>query len=287
MFTLKTRVMTAFVLTIALATASFGQQAPTSPPRPDDRIEQSQQSQPAPRAEATPARADNYVESQGFKGKVFEIKYREPAAVARAVSNLSSGFKGAAISYNQDFNTITVRDFPENIAAIEEAIKRLDTPQAAAPDIEFRMHLLIASNAEGATSQFPPDLADVVKQLQATLNYKSYHLITSIVQRVKEGNGLSSGGVALVKPPLVSENADARYTYNINNISLVSSSTGASTIQLRRFSFIVNGNDYHAPLGQASISTELGLRDGEKVVVGTASLRDKGMVLVLTAKVIK
>jgi hypothetical protein len=287
MFTLKTRVMTAFVLTIALATVSFGQQAPTPTPRPDDRIEQSQQSQPAPRAEATPARGDNYVETQGFKGKVFEIKYRDPGAVVRAVNNLGSGFKGASISYNQDFNTITVRDFPENIAAIEEAIKRLDTPEAPSPDIEFRMHLLIASNAEGATSQFPSDLADVVRQLQATLNYKSYHLITSIVQRVKEGYGLNSGGVALVKPPLVSENADARYTYNINNISLTPSASGASTIQLRRFSFIVNGNDYHAPLGQASISTELGLRDGEKVVVGTASLRDKGMVLVLTAKVIK
>ncbi|HET9533452.1 MAG TPA: hypothetical protein VFQ92_24075 [Blastocatellia bacterium] len=271
MFLIKTKAATALILTLALATVTFGQQ-----------------SQPTPRpAEAAPAPVDNTVDTQGFKGKIFEVKHRDPAAIMRAVSNLGSGFKGSTISYNQDFKTITVRDFPENIAAIEEAIKRLDAPQATAPDIEFRMHLLIASNAEGATSQFPSDLGDVIKQLQSTLNYKSYHLLTSIVQRVKEGNGLSGSGVAQVKPPIVGETADARYSYAINFISLAPSSSGASTIQVRRLSFNVNGNEYHAPLGQASLNTELGMRDGEKVVVGTASLRDKAMVLVLTARVIK
>ena len=285
MFLIKTRVMTAFILTAALAVASFGQQPQT--PRPDPASEQGQQSQAATPRPADAAKTDSYVDTQGFKGKVFDVKYRDPAAVARAVNNLGSGFKGAAVSYNQEFRTITVRDFPENIAAIEEAIKRLDTPEPPSPDIEFRMHLLIAANTEGAASQYPSDLGDVVKQLQSTLNYKSYHLVASIVQRVKEGIGVSGSGIAQVKPPLLSEPGDARYSYSINSVSLVPSTAGASTVQIRRLSFNVNGNEYHAPLGTANINTELGLREGEKVVVGTASLRDKGLVLVLTARVIK
>ena len=82
MFTLRARIISAFVLTVALATASFGQQSSSPTPRPSEPSQDGQQSQPAPRAEAPPARSENYVETKGFKGKVFEIKYRDPAAVA-------------------------------------------------------------------------------------------------------------------------------------------------------------------------------------------------------------
>jgi hypothetical protein len=145
------------------------------------------------------------------------------------------------------------------------------------------MHLLIASNAEGATSQFPSDLGDVIKQLQSTLNYKSYHLVSSIVHRAKEGDGMNGRGEAQLRPPLVSQPTDAGYGYELHRISIVPTASGPSSVQIRRLSF----NLHSSSLGQASISSEIGLRDGEKVVVGTASLRDKAMVLVLTARVIK
>jgi hypothetical protein len=38
---------------------------------------------------------------------------------------------------------------------------------------------------------------------------------------------------------------------------------------------------------QARVQTALNLRDGEKVVVGTAALRNRALVIVLTAKLIK
>ena len=72
MFLIKTKAATALILTLALATVTFGQQ-----------------SQPTPRpAEAAPAPVDNTVDTQGFKGKIFEVKHRDPAAIMRAVSNL-------------------------------------------------------------------------------------------------------------------------------------------------------------------------------------------------------
>ena len=40
-------------------------------------------------------------------------------------------------------------------------------------------------------------------------------------------------------------------------------------------------------VGDARINTGLSVRDGEKVVVGTAKLRDKTIILALTAKALK
>src|SRR5688572_20071403 len=138
-----------------------------------------------------------WVDFSGLKGKIFDIKNRDPRELVQILQPLGSGFKGATLQPNTEYKTITVRDFPENIAVIEEAIKRLDVPlppkpqplRPTYPDIEVFAYVLIASNGEGEAAPSPPVLADVIKQLQATLNYKSYQLLTSIVQRTSFENG--------------------------------------------------------------------------------------------------
>jgi len=111
-----------------------------------------------PAANTTPAPQDNYVTEKSFKSKVFEVKYRDPNSLANVLSRLTSGFKGAAISSNTEFKTITVRDFPENLATIEEALKRLDVPGAPRPNIELHMHVLLASNTGGGGAEVPAEL---------------------------------------------------------------------------------------------------------------------------------
>src|SRR5882724_919855 len=89
---------------------------------------------------------DNYVTNTGFKNRVFEVHHRAPEDLIPVIRLLTSGFKGALLSASNEFRTITARDFPENIAAIEEAIKRLDTAEARHPNIELQMDVLVASN---------------------------------------------------------------------------------------------------------------------------------------------
>jgi type II secretory pathway component GspD/PulD (secretin) len=127
---------------------------------------------------------DSAITEKGFKSKVFEIKYRDAKSLASVLFNLGSGFRGATMSANSEFKTLTVRDFPENIVAIEEAIKRLDTPLAPRPNIELHMHVLVASNSASVSSEPPAELKDVLAQLRGTFNYKNYELATSIVQRL-------------------------------------------------------------------------------------------------------
>jgi type II secretory pathway component GspD/PulD (secretin) len=130
--------------------------------------------------------ADNYVTEKNFKSKVFDVKYRDPASLANVLSRLTSGFKGAAITSSSEFRTITVRDFPENLLTIEEAIKRLDVPAPSRPNIELHMHALIASNAGSGGAAPPAEIKDVLDQLRGTLNFKNYELAATVVERLTD-----------------------------------------------------------------------------------------------------
>ena len=236
------------------------------------------------------------VETTGFKGKIFELKHREPSEIYQTISPLGSGFKGAVITINDELNMLTVRDFPENIAVIEEAIKRLDVSRTsrAESNVELSLQVLLANTSEipnQLPGELPNDLKDVAKQLQNTFTFKNYILATTIVQRAKT-NGRFRGGNALYGTGdstwTVSYKRDdgssrdiqekANYEYRITAITVAPGVTGPSTIQLQNFFF---------RFGQTRVQTDLDVRDGEKLVVGTASYETKAMILVLTAKIPK
>jgi hypothetical protein len=196
---------------------------------------------------------------------------------------------------NSEYKTITVRDFPENIATIGEAIKRLDVPlppkppwPVLPPDVEVFVYVLIASNDESAGGAPPPVLADVIKQLQATLNYKSYRLLVPIVHRTRYDNGAieARGTAALPDKSFV-----GKYELKIGNIYPENRQSESSRINLGTINFFMDGFSEMelrpVPLGDTRISTRLSVRDGEKVVVGTASLKDKAVILVLTTRILK
>ena len=252
----------ALALTILSVTAVFAQQS----------------------ANQTPAPSDNYVTEKNFKSKVFEVKYRDPGSLANVLSRLTSGFKGAAISASTEFRTITVRDFPENLTTIEEAIKRLDTPAAPRPNIELHMHALIASNSGGGGREVPAEIKDVLAQLQGTLNYKNYELAASVVQRLTETQrGMNGQGTAEIPGTPGALNVSMPYEYFIGAVSLSQDPAGAFSVQIGDFSFSTISDNKD----KARVQTALNLRDGEKVVVGTATIRSRALVVVLTAKLIK
>lgn len=228
--------------------------------------------------------SDNYVTEKSFKSKVFEVKYRDPNSLASVLKQLGSGFKGATISSNAEFKTLTVRDFPENLATIEEALKRLDTPGAPRPNIELHMHVLIASNTGGASSDMPAELKDVLTQLRGTLTYRNYELAASVVQRLTETprhlQGTGTAEVSGMNPSTPS--TPMPYEYYINGVTLVQNATGASSVQISEFTFSARESDKD----RARVHTALNLRDGEKVVVGTAAMRSRALVVVLTAKLV-
>jgi Bacterial type II/III secretion system short domain len=263
-------VLSALVLLLIFISASFAQQAASG---------------------AAPKSEGDFVTEKGFKSKVFEVRYRDAESLAKVLRQLGSGFKGASMSANSEFKTLTVRDFPENLATIEEALKRLDAPAAPRPNIDLHMHVLVASNtsgnAGGTTAQVPAELKDVLTQLRETLSYRNYELATSVVQRLTETpRGLRGKGTAEIsRSPTSAGSVNLPYEYIVNSVTLASPSTGAPIVQIGEFTF-TTGLTSPTLDNRTQVQTALNLRDGEKVVVGTATLGDRALIIVLTVKVI-
>src|SRR2546425_11837577 len=92
-------VFIASVIGVLLTAPVLRQQAPdAAQTKPAAQTRPPAQAQPAP--QPTAARGPDYVEEKGFKVRMFEVKYLDPIALARAVSALGSGFKGATVSTN-------------------------------------------------------------------------------------------------------------------------------------------------------------------------------------------
>lgn len=246
-----------------------------------------------PQEQSAPKPEDNYVTSRMFQSRVFDIKNRDPINLARVLGPLTSGFKGAVALPNPEFRTITVRDFPENIAVIEEAIRRLDTPEPARAAVEFRVHMLIASNDAAASNSYPAELSDVVKQLQSTLGYKNFSLMGSQVVRSKEGpEAVTNKGVAdlrLANDTPASKNP-VFYNYAIRSVSLAGAGaqTGISIDEfLMDMSVPVSVGSGQIQYQNVGFKNPVTLRQGERVVAGTTSIADKSVIVVISASTMK
>lgn len=246
---------------------------------------------PAALAQSEPARQeDNFVTHKSFQNRVFDVKNRDPQGLVRVLAPLTSGFRGAVVSANPEFRTITVRDFPENIAVIDEAIRRLDTPEPARPAVEFRVHMLVASNDEAVGNRYPAELSDVVKRLQTSLGYKNFSVMGSQIVRAREGSSTNwNKGVAdlrLANDTPANKNP-VYYSYSLNAVSLEGSGpqthlrVGQFNMEMRMPLYLGGDKIVYETVG---FNNPVSLREGEHVVAGTTSIADKNVVVILTAK---
>ena len=234
---------------------------------------------------------DDYNTVREFRSKVFEVHNREAGDIAASIRLLGSGFKGSALSINNDMHTITVRDFPENLAAIEGAIARLDHAIADAPDIEMKISVLIGSKTPLAGAATVPDeLAPVVKQLESTLRYAHYGLMTATIQRTKPGNGIEGSGVAepTVLGMTTKEGKPIFYTYRLRRITTTSGERPSIDIDSFNFSMRVPidvGGTTGTQYQNVGFETPVSIRQNEKVVIGTTTMGEKALIVVVTATV--
>lgn len=248
------------------------------------------QGAPSPKASQAESRE---VPNPAMKSRLFLVQHRSPTQLRGLLVPLTSGAAGSEVEFadRDGFRALSVRDFPENLAAIEEALKRLDVAEPARKQVEFHIHVLFASKQEGQGAAVPEELQDVLASLKATLNYRSYTPVASFVQRAAdgadfiEGNGQAEMAVRTPKGETFMAPIDLQWS--INRLGLVESS-GATAIAFPKFQLYAwehAGNGHGAQL--AGVETNLTMKDGEKVVVGTSMIRDKAMIVVLTAKIVE
>jgi len=235
------------------------------------------QTAPAP-APSPEARRDEFVTDKGFRSAVFEVKHREASDLAAVLRPLGSGFRGATVSANNEFRTVSVRDFPENVAAMGEAVKRLDVPEPVKADVDLHIFVLVASQGEGGAGAYPEELAPAIAVLRKTMPYRRYELAAIFTQRVRDGSR-NAGGEGTAEIADLGPKGDKRVLqaeYRMARLSIDPNAT-PPLIRLEDFGLALVGG------GRAKVRTDVSLRSGEKVVVGTSTMQDKGLVVVLSA----
>lgn len=259
---------------------------------------------------AAVAKADE--PAKATQARVFQIAHASPRELANALQPLGS--RAATIVANNSLMTITIRDYPENLAAIEAVIKLLDKPRPA-PErtepldpLEVRISLIVASADEAfKENAAPAALAPVLAELRKTLSFKRYRFVTTLTQRVKQGSfnqGGGGGASGFIADPFKAETPEARparYEYKLKDPFVQTRESGAPTATLQLdFSLTLSrvANQAKVSVGvetpmfdsqQISINTGLTFREGEQVVVGTSSAGegDKSIIVVLTLRRVK
>lgn len=234
-----------------------------------------------------PAAEDSYVTEKGYKTKVLELKYRRPSSLYPILSTLGSGFKGSTIYADDNFQLLTVRDFPESIAVVEEAVKRLDTPQPPQPDFEFQTYILLGSNID-SSNQYPAELNSVLKQMPAGVNFKGFTMVASQIQRVAAGPvGFSNNGAieGQLFNKQVTSGAPAEYNFTAEPIIY---NAASSSVQVGKFVFSLRFPINNTPqFENVSFRTSARLADNEKIIIGTTMAGEKGLIVVVSVRVAK
>ena len=239
---------------------------------------------------------------RAMKSRVFVIQHRDPYRLQLSLEALGSSTKGARMNWSKDegFNTITVRDFPENLATIEEAIKRLDVPAITpqAQDVELHIQVLFASKQPVTKGGVPEELQGVIKSLKSSLAYQSYTLAASFIQRWNPSSGRQIEGIGRIDGSALTlgtakEPSQLRLEWSASPSTGIEQRMKAeATLQIPRFQFIATEEyDFTTDKGSrsgkrnvAQMETSVNLKEGEHVVVGTSMIRDHGLIVVLTAR---
>ena len=213
--------------------------------------------------------------------KLIQLKYVN----ASQVHNLLRIYQSNDLTLNsgeERLHLLAVQGTPAMVATIEEAVKKLDV---APLDFELTVYLISTSAQSG--DQLPEALASTAKQLHGVFAYKSYQLLESFVLRGRDGQG-QNGQLASAEGTV----KNSTYTFRYKRASVLDGtpkivSLQSLNLQIRLFTGKdLKGESLYKTTG---LSTDIDLRDGQKVVVGKSDMNngESPLILVVTAKVVE
>jgi hypothetical protein len=192
------------------------------------------------------------------------------------------------------------------VTGVQAQTQTAATPQTETRDdetnLDTQLYLIVGTNQDVADSRLPASLDPVVKQMRAALPYRNYRLVATLLNRVKnEGRlDLSWIGGPLASPlgPSTAANTPSFSQFKVRQVKIARSSDGQSMVQMVGFNFgariqiqasSVAANGQVIPsfnYENTGISTDISMREGEPVIVGTLNAGPSGdaIILVVSAK---
>jgi hypothetical protein len=209
--------------------------------------------------------------------KLFVLKYADP----QEVSNLLRVFH-ASIVPNRDMRVLAVDAAQSTMAAIEDAIKRLDVPSAAATNVDLTVYLVVGREGESpaGSSALPKDLDSVVTQLKNAFAFKSYSLMDVLALRTRTGQAVSSTSSGGSMPTVQGGPKPVTTAFRVRSTSI--GSDGA-TIHITDLNAHIE-----TPVSTVALGTDIDIKEGQKVVIGRLGIsKDEALFLVMTVKILQ
>jgi hypothetical protein len=169
-------------------------------------------------------------------------------------------------------------------------------------NLDTQLYLIVGTNQDVADAKIPSSLDSVIKQLRATMPFKNYRLAATLINRVKNEGRLDLGwvGAPLASSLVPGQPPMTKSSFGVRQVKLGRNSEGQSTVQMTGFKFNatipvqVNGaavadNKPVPPVFNyegTNLSTDISMREGEAVIVGTLNVGPSGdaIILVVSAK---
>jgi hypothetical protein len=217
--------------------------------------------------------------------KLFLLKYADPGHVASLL-----GVFNASVRPDSEMHALAVETTPgPTMAAIEEAIQRLDVPSAASKNIEMTAYLLIGGDSAGTEpSAMPKELDSVVTQLKNAFAFKSYRLLDTLALRTRVGQRASTSSVGRPIPiEMGTSSAPPTTQFRISSASIGSDETTVRIDGLNLQSRIpVATGQGQFGYQDVGLQADVDIKQGQKVVIGRVSVAESALFLVLTAQVV-
>lgn len=210
--------------------------------------------------------------------KLVRLKYADPQKISRLLN-----YFGVLMTWDSEMKVLAVHGTPEQIAAVEEAIKQLDVAGAAPKNIELTVYFVVGSDRENLEGNpVPQDLQNVITQLKNAFTFKNYRMLDMLTLRTRSGVGAETTG------QLSASQLPSLTTFKVRSASV--GEDGAIRIDglhagLR---IIIASSQQKYDYADTGLSADVDVKEGQKVVVGRTSMAgpDKALFLILMAQVI-
>jgi hypothetical protein len=167
-------------------------------------------------------------------------------------------------------------------------------------NLDTQLYLIVGTNQDVAEPKLPSSLDGVIKQLRASLPFKNYRLAATLLNRVKNDGRLQlrwlGGPFTVAASSAVTPSFNE---FNVRAVKLVRASDGQQIVHMNGFAFgaripIQTGAAVasNAPptasvnYENTGLNTDISMREGEPVVVGTLNIGPSGdaIILVVSAR---
>jgi hypothetical protein len=228
---------------------------------------------------AAEAAQENAAAKPPLKTEIIRLKYYPNASTMFGLVRAYLSRDGQ-VQPGPDAKTLVVKDYPENVERLLQAIRQIDVKPA---DLLFTVQLVLGSDeAEKGEEPMPND--PIIRELRNLLKYKSYSLLdTSLIRATDDNNSEVRMG----------EKAEFEFQIRPKVIKDEKSSLIQMEVRLRQIR--IAGTPPNATSSKVEyittdlIGTTLNIKSGDKTVVGVSKLDGggEGLILIISGKIVE